>query len=260
MNKLSSVKTGISLYATSYGEAPPVPPGLAVLVEKGFISEQSLIDPWGNPLIYKVPGDYGPYGYDLYSLGKDGISRSGGNDPDDINVWDKERSWRYNAYGYATKLFWLQMGLVSLWALSVGAVFVLRRPRLWRLSPHPIALGFVLTIAAATSHIITCLILHRVVNCLILNREFNEWLLLEAVPLTLTLLACVAVTIKTTQLLCTLGIYVGVFAGTVNIQGKEHATDWAGLYLLMPCLFVLLGVCAVAKRRRASAPAGDESG
>jgi hypothetical protein len=38
--------------------------------------------------------------FDLYSLGNDGISETGGNDKDDINNWDPEKTWLYEAYGH----------------------------------------------------------------------------------------------------------------------------------------------------------------
>lgn len=48
--------------------------------------KQMLIDPWGRPYVYQVPGDHNETKYDLYSLGVDGID---GND-DDITNWEKD--------------------------------------------------------------------------------------------------------------------------------------------------------------------------
>jgi hypothetical protein len=45
-------------------------------------------DPWGNGYVYRCPGVHNTNGYDLYSCGFDGISKSGGDDLDDINNWD----------------------------------------------------------------------------------------------------------------------------------------------------------------------------
>jgi len=47
-------------------------------------------DPWGHEYGYRFPGVYNTNGFDLYSCGRDGISKSGGNDLDDINNWDAE--------------------------------------------------------------------------------------------------------------------------------------------------------------------------
>ncbi|HEX2971945.1 MAG TPA: type II secretion system major pseudopilin GspG [Tepidisphaeraceae bacterium] len=41
-------------------------------------------DPWGNPYVYRYPGQHNVNGYDLYSLGADGRE---GND--DIDNWSK---------------------------------------------------------------------------------------------------------------------------------------------------------------------------
>jgi general secretion pathway protein G len=43
-------------------------------------------DPWGNPYIYRSPGDTNPGSYDLLTLGRDG--RPGGADEDmDLTSW-----------------------------------------------------------------------------------------------------------------------------------------------------------------------------
>jgi len=46
-------------------------------------------DAWGHQYVYRFPAIYSTNAYDLYSLGRDGISKSGGNDLDDIGNWDK---------------------------------------------------------------------------------------------------------------------------------------------------------------------------
>ena len=46
-------------------------------------------DPWGNEYIYAYPGLNIQSGFDLSSKGRDGFIGT----PDDINNWDKERSW-----------------------------------------------------------------------------------------------------------------------------------------------------------------------
>jgi general secretion pathway protein G len=45
-------------------------------------------DVWKHDYAYRCPGTHNTNGYDLYSCGFDGISRSGGDDLDDINNWD----------------------------------------------------------------------------------------------------------------------------------------------------------------------------
>ncbi len=46
------------------------------------------LDLWGNPYVYRSPGTQGTNAYEIYSMGADRRSKSGGNDPDDINLWD----------------------------------------------------------------------------------------------------------------------------------------------------------------------------
>ena len=47
------------------------------------------IDPWGHPYVYITRRDPdGSDSYGIYSCGPDGISRTNGNDPGDINSWN----------------------------------------------------------------------------------------------------------------------------------------------------------------------------
>src|SRR3989339_1938443 len=55
------------------------------------------IDPWDNPFVYKYPGKHNPDSFDLFSLGCDGITKTDGNDPDDISNW--------HAYGWAQRYY-----------------------------------------------------------------------------------------------------------------------------------------------------------
>ncbi len=70
----------------------------AYFAELGFeICPQTShpLDPWGNPyqiIIRDSSNETKEVG--VYSKGRDGISESTGNDPDDINSWDNTRQWR----------------------------------------------------------------------------------------------------------------------------------------------------------------------
>ena len=44
-------------------------------------------DQWGHDFVYRCPGIHNTNRYDLYSCGPDGVSKSGGDDPDDIHYW-----------------------------------------------------------------------------------------------------------------------------------------------------------------------------
>lgn len=75
------------------GRYPTTEEGLATLITRPsnlpkwdgpYLTKGVPPDPWGNPYIFKSPGEHGDY--DLISLGKDG--RSGGEgDNADINNW-----------------------------------------------------------------------------------------------------------------------------------------------------------------------------
>src|SRR4051812_44705496 len=50
-------------------------------------------DLWGRGYVYIYPGKHNPKAFDLYCLGEDGKSSTGGADADDINSWDKTAPW-----------------------------------------------------------------------------------------------------------------------------------------------------------------------
>lgn len=52
-----------------------------------YLRKDVPLDPWGQPYVYKSPGDENPSSYDLYTLGRDG--QPGGEDEDaDIVSWE----------------------------------------------------------------------------------------------------------------------------------------------------------------------------
>lgn len=95
---LESIKTGIEAFASDCGRDPTTAEGFGALLScptnipssrwRGPYLDRPPIDPWGNSYVYRCPGIHNTNGYDLYSCGADGISKSGGSDPDDINSWD----------------------------------------------------------------------------------------------------------------------------------------------------------------------------
>ena len=54
--------------------------------------DQVPLDPWNHEYQYIVPAPNGIQPYGVYSFGKDGISNSNGNDPDDLNSWSERSS------------------------------------------------------------------------------------------------------------------------------------------------------------------------
>ncbi|MDD5136191.1 MAG: type II secretion system major pseudopilin GspG [Candidatus Omnitrophica bacterium] len=92
----ANIATALKLYQLDNGNFPTTEQGLAALLEKpssepvprGWNSpylEKQPVDPWGNVYRYKCPGTNNKTGYDLYSIGKDGVE---GTD-DDITNWGK---------------------------------------------------------------------------------------------------------------------------------------------------------------------------
>ena len=53
-------------------------------------SSQTESDPWGNPFRVVERRGNGNRRFAVYSSGRDGMSKTNGNDPDDINSWSDE--------------------------------------------------------------------------------------------------------------------------------------------------------------------------
>ncbi len=81
IERLSGV---IDLYRLEKGRYPSEEEGLEVLVGGSIKKAESLIDPWGQPYLYRFPGEYGDY--DLYTLGADGQEGGEGEDQD-LTSW-----------------------------------------------------------------------------------------------------------------------------------------------------------------------------
>ena len=81
IERLSGV---LDLYRLEEGHYPSEEEGLDVLVGGSIRKAESLIDPWGQPYLYRFPGEYGDY--DLYTLGADGQEGGEGEDQD-LTSW-----------------------------------------------------------------------------------------------------------------------------------------------------------------------------
>jgi len=77
------------------------PPDIPESKWERYLDEVPTRDPWGHIYIYRFPGIHNRNSFDLYSLGEDGVSKSGGNDSDDINSWDESASMRHYSEGRA---------------------------------------------------------------------------------------------------------------------------------------------------------------
>jgi general secretion pathway protein G len=86
--QIDAFSKAIEAYRLDMGAFPTTEQGLAVLSKapvgstrwKGpYLKKEAPPDPWGNPYVYKAPGQNQPY--EIISLGRDG--RPGGKDEDE---------------------------------------------------------------------------------------------------------------------------------------------------------------------------------
>ena len=142
-------------FATDCGRYPTATEGLSALIRcptnipptqwRGPYLNPARIpsDPWGNQCVYRFPGLHNTNGFDLYSCGQDGTSRSGGDDPDDINNWNPKSpqgtfSEHIPAYaGVALIIIWVVAFVLSLVLCVAGMLSQRVRESLAR---HPTAL------------------------------------------------------------------------------------------------------------------------
>jgi general secretion pathway protein G len=110
------LKTVLQIFKEDCGRLPTTEDGLKVLCQhptndlakgwRGPYFDQVPIDPWGHDYVYRCPGIHNTNGYDLYSLGRDGKSKTGGNDPDDIcNLEKPVHAAPATAQAYKVNLF-----------------------------------------------------------------------------------------------------------------------------------------------------------
>ncbi|MDH4108012.1 MAG: type II secretion system major pseudopilin GspG [Gammaproteobacteria bacterium] len=84
---------GLDLFHLEVGRYPSTDEGLEALAKSPpgvqnwngpYIKKKDVpTDPWGNPYVYKYPGDNGDY--DLYSLGRDNADGGEGEDADVVS-------------------------------------------------------------------------------------------------------------------------------------------------------------------------------
>ena len=94
----SIIKTALDAFVVDCGRYPSTTEGLAALVQCPTTIESGRWhgpyldgipkEVWGNDCRYVFPGRHHINGIDLYSCGFDGVSKTGGEDLDDINNWD----------------------------------------------------------------------------------------------------------------------------------------------------------------------------
>ena len=86
---LSSIQTGLNLYALKEHRYPTDTEGLNALVPAVLLREGN--DPWGTPYVYRSQGRF----YVLYSAGADGEDNRGEGD----DVTDSSKKYECDVYG-----------------------------------------------------------------------------------------------------------------------------------------------------------------
>jgi type II secretion system protein G len=135
---LMAVRTALDTFAIDCGRYPTTAEGMQALHYRpvgistnqwhGPYVDQPTQDAWRHDFIYLCPGLHNANTFDLYSLGRDGLSKTGGDDSDDINNWDSARQW---ARHYSTDSQMRQL-LPPLAIIGGGACAAITSWLLWR--------------------------------------------------------------------------------------------------------------------------------
>ena len=130
--------TALEMFKTDCARYPTTEEGLKSLISRPenipsekwrgpyFDPPQVPEDPWGREYCYQFPAIHSTKAYDLYSLGPDGTSKSGGNDADDIGNWEKppHRDLKREQFIVATiLLLFLAIPFLYLVRVVAGVIF-----------------------------------------------------------------------------------------------------------------------------------------
>lgn len=129
---MKSLQSALEIFNADLGRYPTSTEGLAILVRSplgassnrwhGPYLKWSVQDAWRRDFIYRFPGVHNPGAFDLYSCGEDGVSKSGGEDPDDINNWDPSQPWRAHYVRASLKWKLVPLSCVALFAITMAAL------------------------------------------------------------------------------------------------------------------------------------------
>ncbi len=88
----------------------------------------ALLDPWGNPFqVVERSSHNGRRQFAVYSLGRDGMSQTNGNDPDDINSWSEDPVAYYQREAQAeSQLYRLRCTIPLVCCLYAPMFYLLR--------------------------------------------------------------------------------------------------------------------------------------
>ncbi len=91
--QIDALGKALDQFRLDTGHYPTAEEGLAALIARvpsepkwdgPYLTKDVPLDPWGNPYVYKIPGDHGEY--DLLSYGKDG-QPGGTGEAADVTNW-----------------------------------------------------------------------------------------------------------------------------------------------------------------------------
>jgi general secretion pathway protein G len=92
--QIGGLEKSLSLYMLDLNQYPSTAQGLQALVVRpadlknpakwnGYLEKDVPLDPWNNPYQYAYPGQRNPGGFDVWSMGPDGVDGSG----DEVGNW-----------------------------------------------------------------------------------------------------------------------------------------------------------------------------
>lgn len=114
------------LFAADLGRLPPDDQPLSELIHTAYedfdssASDHDYQDMWGNPYRCVRITEGGSTRLGVYSSGEDGISRSLGNDPDDLNSWNENGRSHYEKKDRAAAL--RACGMMSLYLAGLSVL------------------------------------------------------------------------------------------------------------------------------------------
>ncbi|MEW6299499.1 MAG: type II secretion system major pseudopilin GspG [Thermodesulfobacteriota bacterium] len=92
--QIEMLGTALDTFRLDVGRYPTTQEGLEALRQRPsgverwdgpYLKKEVPRDPWGNPYVYRSPGEQEPY--ELFSYGADGVA-GGGEDGTDIKSWE----------------------------------------------------------------------------------------------------------------------------------------------------------------------------
>ena len=84
--EIATMETALLSYKMKFGSYPSTADGLQAVVKAGFLKKIPE-DAWGKALQYRCPPTKSATGYDLWSLGEDGVESA-----DDFGNWSVEEA------------------------------------------------------------------------------------------------------------------------------------------------------------------------